>query len=97
MARAEGETTVRRVAARERIGDRRQEQGTRMGGHMQTVRNKRDRPEHQSASDFGDHHCSAESDNPPGPPFVGVVTFAQNDRTVRRTGRKVRHGQTHLR
>jgi hypothetical protein len=90
LAGAEGETRVVRVPAGVAIGERGEQERAGMGGHVQPVRDQRDRAEQNSADDLADHHQAAEPDHQPSPPLVLLVAFAQEGVGV--AGRKcLRH------
>ena len=66
-----------RVLAGVAVGERRQQQGARVRGHVQPVRHKSDRAEQKAAADLQRHHRAAKPDDRPTPPLGAVVAFAQ--------------------
>ena len=84
FAGPESEARVVRVAPREGVGERRQQQCAGMGAHVQAVGDERDRAEQPAADDFGRHHGGAKPDHRPGPAFALFVAFAKEDVAVER-------------
>ncbi len=96
LARAECEARVVRVAARERVGERGQQERAGMGAHVQSVGDQRDRAEQPAADDLDRHHRGAEPDDRPGPALARLVTLAEEHMAVEgRIGRAfdVAHGR----
>ena len=61
-----------------------------MRGHMQPVRDQRNRAEQKPAGDLGDHHEGAKYDYRPGAALVALVALAEKDVAVKISG-AVRH------
>ena len=100
LAGAEGETRVVRVAAREGVGERRQQQGPRVRAHVQAVGDERDRAEQPAADDLERHHCGAKPDHGPGSALALLVPFAEENVAVEGGGAggfRFAHGGPHLR
>ena len=100
LAGAEGEARVVGVAAREGIGERGQEQGARVGAHVQAVGDQRNRTEQPTAGDLEQHHGGAEPDDRPGPALALFVALAEKDVAVERCvggAFSFGHGGPHLR
>ena len=82
LAGAEAEARIVAVPARVAVGQRREQQGAGVGGHVHTVGDQRDRAEQQAADDLRDHHGAAQHDHRPTSPLVGFVRGAEEDVAV---------------
>ena len=79
FAGAEGEVRIPGVPPGVRVGERRQEQRTSVGTHVQTIRHERDRSKKQAADNLGAHHRATQPDHGPGFALTLLVPLAQED------------------
>jgi len=96
LARPEGEARVVGVAARQRVGERGEQQRAGVGAHMETVCDERDRAEHRPACDLDDHHCAGQRDHRPDVALALSVRGAEEDMAVG-SGANVAHRWRRLR
>jgi hypothetical protein len=82
LAGAEAKTLVVGMPTRVAIGQRGQEQRTRMRRHVQPVGDECDRAEQQAANDLRHHHGRAKRNHNPGAALVALVALAQEDVAV---------------
>ena len=83
FASAEGEARVVRTAPGEAVGERRQQEGARVGAHVQSVGDERDRAEEPASDDLGRHHRRAQGDHAPSLAFVLRVLLAEEHVAMR--------------
>ena len=65
------------IAAGIRIGEGRDQQRAGVGGHMQAVRDQRDRAEPDAADDLRNHHGGGDADDDPGLALIVLVGGAE--------------------
>ncbi len=91
LAGAEGEARIVGAAARERIGERGEQQRAGVGAHVEAVGDERDRAEHRAAGDLDHHHRAGQRDHRPDVALALSVRGAEEDVSV--GGTIVAHGR----
>ena len=100
LAGPEREARIVGVLAGVGVGERREQQRTRMRAHMHAVGHQRDRAEQQAADNLGDHHGAAEPDHRPCPALAVFVARAEKHVGMRSGAAGtdgLAHGGAHLR
>lgn len=82
FSRAEGEARIARMAAGIGIGQRRDQHGTGMGGHVPTIRHQRHGAIERPGDDLRHHHARRQRDDEPDPSFVTAVIGTEKDMIV---------------
>ena len=82
LAGAEGEARIVGAAARQRIGERGEQQRAGVGAHVEAVGDQRDRAEHRAADDLDDHHRAGQRDHRPDVALALSVRGAEEDVAV---------------
>ena len=82
LAGAEGEARIVGAAARERIGERGEQQRAGVGAHVEAVGDERDRAEHRAAGDLDHHHRAGQRDHRPDVALALSVRGAEEDVSV---------------
>ena len=83
LAGSEREARIIGILAGVSVGERGQQQRTRMGAHVQAIRHKGDRAEQQTADNLDDHHGPAEPNDRPSLTFASFVSRTQEDVRMR--------------
>ena len=86
LARAESEARIVGAAARQRVGERGEQQRAGVGAHVEAVGDERDRAEHRAAGDLDDHHRAGQRDHRPDVALALSVRGAEKDVAVGKAG-----------